>query len=102
MLPSYGPPLVIGAAVAAVAFAVWERFARTRLIEPQGVRFGPFLSSLGTSMCAGAALMVTLVNVELFGQGVLGISWRRCPSARCWAAGWRPGSVTGRSRSSAC
>ena len=72
VLPSYGPPLVIGAAVAAIAFAVRERFARTRLIEPQGVRFGPFLSSLGTSMCAGAALMVTLVNVELFGQGVLG------------------------------
>jgi MFS family permease len=65
-------PLVIGAAVTAVAFAVWERFARTRLIEPHGVRFGPFLASLGTSMCAGAALMVTLVNVELFGQGVLG------------------------------
>ncbi len=58
--------------VAAIAFAVWERFAATRLIEPRGVRFGPFLSSLGTSMCAGAALMVTLVNVELFGQGVLG------------------------------
>jgi MFS family permease len=72
ILPSYGVPLVIGAAVTAVAFAVWERFARTRLIEPHGVRFGPFLASLGTSMCAGAALMVTLVNVELFGQGVLG------------------------------
>ena len=72
VLPSYGLPLIVGAAVAAIAFAVWERFARTRLIEPQGVRFGPFLSSLGTSMCAGAALMVTLVNVELFGQGVLG------------------------------
>lgn len=72
VLPSYGVPLIIGAVVAAVAFAVWERFARTRLIEPRGVRFGPFLASLGTSVCAGAALMVTLVNVELFGQGVLG------------------------------
>jgi MFS family permease len=72
ILPSYGPPLLIGAFVAAIAFAVWERFARTRLIEPRGIRFGPFLSSLATSMCAGAALMVTLVNVELFGQGVLG------------------------------
>ncbi|MGY4708649.1 MFS transporter [Mycolicibacterium sp. CBM1] len=72
VLPSYGLPLVGAAAVAAIAFAVWERFARTRLIEPSGVRFVPFLCSLGTSMCAGAALMVTLVNVELFGQGVLG------------------------------
>ena len=72
VLPSYGLPLVGGAVVAAIAFAVWERFARTRLIEPAGVRFVPFLSALGTSMCAGAALMVTLVNVELFGQGVLG------------------------------
>lgn len=72
VLPSYGVPLIIGAIVAAVAFAVWERLARTRLIEPRGVRFGPFLASLGTSVCAGAALMVTLVNIELFGQGVLG------------------------------
>jgi MFS family permease len=72
VLPSYGPPLIIGAVVAAVAFFVWERFARTRLIEPAGVRFRPFLAALGASLVAGAALMVTLVNVELFGQGVLG------------------------------
>jgi MFS family permease len=72
VLPSYGLPLIIGAVLAAIAFAVWERFAKTRLIEPAGVRFGTFLAALGTSMCAGAALMVTLVNVELFGQGVLG------------------------------
>ena len=72
VLPSYGLPLIGGAVAAAIAFALWERFARTRLIEPDGVRFGTFLAALGTSMCAGAALMVTLVNVELFGQGVLG------------------------------
>jgi MFS family permease len=72
VLPSYGLPLLIGALVAAVAFFVWEKVARTRLIEPAGVHFRPFLAALGASLTAGAALMVTLVNVELFGQGVLG------------------------------
>jgi MFS family permease len=73
VLPSNGLVLLIGAAVACVAFFVWEKFARTRLIEPAGVHFRPFLSALGASLCAGAALMVTLVNVELFSQGVLGL-----------------------------
>lgn len=72
VLPSYGLPLVIGAVVAGVVFFMWERFAKTKLIDPAGVHFRPFLSALGSSVCAGAALMVTLVNVELFGQGVLG------------------------------
>jgi MFS family permease len=73
VLPSYGLPLLLGALVAAIAFFVWEKFARTRLIEPAGVHFRPFLAALGASLAAGAALMVTLVNVELFGQGVLGL-----------------------------
>lgn len=72
ILPTWGPPVLAGAAAAAIAFFVWERFARTRLIEPAGVHFRPFLAALGASLCAGAALMVTLVNVELFGQGILG------------------------------
>lgn len=72
VLPSWGLPMVAGAVLAGVAFWVWERIARTRLIEPAGVRFRPFLAALSTSMAAGAALMVTLVNIELFGQGVLG------------------------------
>lgn len=72
VLPEWGLPLLIGALVAAVAFFVWEKVARTRLIEPAGVKFVPFLAALAASLCTGAALMVTLVNVELFGQGVLG------------------------------
>jgi MFS family permease len=74
VLPSWGIPVLCGALAAALVFAIWERFARTRLIEPAGVRFGPFLCALGSSLCAGAALMVTLVDVELFGQGVLSMS----------------------------
>ncbi|BBZ04729.1 putative triacylglyceride transporter [Mycolicibacterium chitae] len=73
VLPSNGLLLVGIALIVTLAFFVWERVSRTKLIEPAGVKFVPFLAALGTSLCAGAALMVTLVNVELFGQGVLGL-----------------------------
>jgi len=73
ILPPNGMLLVGLAIAAAIAFFIWERVSRTKLIDPAGVKFLPFLASLATSVCAGAALMVTLVNVELFGQGVLGL-----------------------------
>ncbi|HWH98232.1 MAG TPA: MFS transporter [Pseudolysinimonas sp.] len=71
VLPAWGMPMLIAAAVATVGFFVWEKFARTHLLELAGTHVRPFLAALGASLAAGAALMVTLVNVELFGQGVL-------------------------------
>ncbi|OMC42208.1 MFS transporter [Mycobacterium sp. IS-1264] len=84
LLPSYGLPLVIGAIAVAVVFVIWERFSRTRLIEPAGVHFRPFLAALGASVTAGAALMVTLVDVELFGQGVLQMDQNQAAGLLLW------------------
>ncbi len=73
VLPSWGLPVLAAAVCAAVAFLLWERRARVKLLDPDGVQMKRFLASLAVSAAAGAALLVTLVNVELFGQTVLGL-----------------------------
>src|SRR5207248_11103113 len=72
VLPSWGAPLLGTAAVTGLAFVLWERHATVRLLDPVGVHWRIFSSSLWVSLTAGAALLVTLVDVQLYAQTVLG------------------------------
>ncbi|MBV9313435.1 MAG: MFS transporter [Pseudonocardia sp.] len=71
MLPPWGPGVLVAACLALALFVGWEIRAPVRLLDPRGVRFRPVLAGLLTSTTVGAALMVTLVDVQLFAETIL-------------------------------
>ncbi|GAA3806615.1 MFS transporter [Sphaerisporangium flaviroseum] len=71
VLPSWGVPAIAAGLVAAVVFVVWEMRSPTRLLDMGGVRRGPFFASLAASFLTGAALLVTLVDVQFAAQTLL-------------------------------
>ncbi|MEU4534201.1 MFS transporter [Streptosporangium sp. NPDC023825] len=73
ILPPWGIPTIVAGVVSGAAFVAWEWRARTRLIDMTGVSRGPFLATLGVSFLSGAALLVTLVDVQLSAQTLLGL-----------------------------
>ncbi|MBX6356036.1 MAG: MFS transporter [Micromonosporaceae bacterium] len=64
VLPPWGPATVAGGTALFAVFLFW----RGREATP------PFVATLGASLLAGAALMVTLVDVQLMAQTLLGKS----------------------------
>ncbi|MGE5828010.1 MAG: MFS transporter [Micromonosporaceae bacterium] len=71
VLPPWGPTTALAGAGVLALFLLWEAKARTRLLDLTGVAKTPFLATLGGSLIAGAALMVTLVDVQLVAQTLL-------------------------------
>lgn len=96
VLPAWGWP-VLGASIAVfIGFLGWERQTTNQLVVWRDVRKPVFLCVLGASVAAGAALMVTLVDVELFAQTLLGYSAGQTAVLLVWFLGALPvGAVLG-------
>ena len=71
VLPAWGWPVLGAAALAGIGFVWWERRAVARLLDPAGVQWRLFLATLAVSAVAGAALMVTLIDIQLYARTVL-------------------------------
>jgi MFS family permease len=69
VLPSWGLPVIGAGLVVFALFVLWERLARSRLVDLTGVAKGPFFATIGASLVAGTALMVTLVDMQIIAEG---------------------------------
>jgi MFS family permease len=74
VLPPWGPTAIGLGLASMVAFGLWQWRSPVRLLEPEGVRWRPFAAALAASLCTGGALMVTLVDIQLMAQTLLGMS----------------------------
>jgi len=74
VLPPWGAATTAAGAGAFLLFLLWEWRARTRLIDLSGSRKLPFFAVLAASFIAGTALLVTLVDVVLVAETILGRS----------------------------
>jgi MFS family permease len=72
VLPAWGPPFVAAGIAGLVAFVLGERRSSRPLVDLAEVRAGPFGAALGASFLSGVALMVTLVDVPLVAETLLG------------------------------
>jgi MFS family permease len=71
VLPPWGPQTAAAGGAVFGLFLLWEAMSRTRLLDLTDVNKGTFFASLLASLIAGAALMVTLVDVQLVAQTLL-------------------------------
>lgn len=72
VLPGWGPAALALGVAGLVVFVLVERRSSHPLLDRVGLRATPFGAALGTSFLSGSALMVTLVDVPLVAETVLG------------------------------
>ncbi|MGH8902275.1 MAG: MFS transporter [Egibacteraceae bacterium] len=72
VLPVWGPWFLAAGVAGLAAFVWWERRSPGPLLDLVGVDTRVFSATLGVNFLSGAALMVTLVDVPLIAETLLG------------------------------